>query len=111
VSFGVAPTLLVAKMASEVAKTHDNHVCVVEPGEAEAFLAPLSVRALVGIGPKSEARLRGFEITTIGELAERPLVWLVDQLGSSYGRYLHRASRGGDDPSLVGERRSKSISS
>src|SRR4030081_1362006 len=110
VSFGVAPTLLVAKMASEVAKTRDNHVCVVGPGEAEAFLAPLSVRALVGIGPKSEARLRGFEITTIGELAQRPMAWLVDQFGSSYGRYLHHASRGDDDSTLVGERSSKSIS-
>src|SRR5258707_15036371 len=97
-------------MASEAAKTQDNHVCVVGPGEAEAFLAPLSVRALVGIGPKSEARLRGFEITTIGELAERPLAWLVDQFGSSYGRYLHRASRGDDDPTPVGERTSKRIS-
>ncbi len=110
VSFGVAPTLLVAKMASEVAKQRDNHVCVVGPGQAEAFLAPLSVRALVGIGPKSEARLRGFEISTIGDLATRPLDWLVDQFGSSYGRYLHHASRGEDESTLVGERNSKSIS-
>ena len=110
VSFGVAPTLLVAKMASEVAKTRHNHVCLVCPGEAEAFLAPLSVRALVGIGPKSEARLRGFEISTIGDLATRPLDWLVDQFGSSYGRYLHHASRGNDESTLVGERNSKSIS-
>jgi DNA polymerase-4 len=110
VSFGVAPTLLVAKMASEVAKGNQDHVCVVKPGEAAAFLAPLSVRALVGIGPKSEARLRGFEITTIGQLAERPLPWLVDQFGATYGRYLHRASRGEDDSSLVGEHTYKSIS-
>src|SRR5438552_8159706 len=110
VSFGVAPTLLVAKMASETAKAHDDHVCIVQPGEPAAFLAPLSVRALVGIGPKSEARLRGFDITTIGQVAERPLEWLVDQFGSAYGRYLHRASRGEDDSSLVGERSSKSIS-
>src|SRR5437867_5778219 len=110
VSFGVAPTLLVAKMASEIAKSHADHVCVVGPGEATAFLAPLSVRALVGIGPKSEARLRGFEIHTIGDLAARPLDWLVDNFGSSYGRYLHHASRGDDDSTLVGERNSKSIS-
>jgi len=110
VSFGVAPTLLVAKMASEAAKARDDHVWVVAPGEAEAFLAPLSVRALVGIGPKSEARLRAFEISTIGDLAARPLDWLVDQFGSSYGRYLHHASRGEDDSTLVGERNSKSIS-
>jgi DNA polymerase IV len=110
VSLGVAPTLLVAKMASEVAKTYDEHLCIVRPGEAAGFLAPLSVRALIGIGPKSEARLRGFDITTIGELAERPLEWLVDQFGSSYGRYLQRASRGEDDSTLVGEHTYKSIS-
>jgi DNA polymerase IV len=110
VSFGVAPTLLVAKMASEAAKTSEDHVHVVLPGQAAEFLAPLSVRALVGIGPKSEARLRGFEITTIGELAARPLAWLVEQFGSSYGRYLYQASRGEDDSSLVGEHTYKSIS-
>jgi DNA polymerase-4 len=110
VSFGVAPTLLVAKMASEAAKTRDDHICLVGPGEAQNFLAPLPVRALVGIGPKSEARLRGFGIGTIGDLAARPLEWLVDEFGSSYGRYLHRASRGEDDSTLVGERNYKSIS-
>ena len=110
VSFGVAPTLLVAKMASEIAKTREDHVCIVQPGGAVSFLAPLSVRALVGIGPKSEARLRGFEIATIGQLAERPLEWLVEQFGSAYGRYLHTASRGEDDSTLVGEHTYKSIS-
>src|SRR5579859_1944255 len=39
VSFGVAPTLLVAKMASEVAKAEAEHVCIVQPGQAAAFLA------------------------------------------------------------------------
>jgi DNA polymerase-4 len=97
-------------MASEAAKTRDDHICLVGPGEAQNFLASLSVRALVGIGPKSEARLRGFGIGTIGDLAARPLEWLVDEFGSSYGRYLHRASRGEDDSTLVGERNYKSIS-
>lgn len=110
VSFGLAPTLLVAKIASEVAKTRDDHVCVVRPGEATAFLAPLPVRALIGVGPKSEARLLGWQIQTIGALAERPLAWLVEQFGSAYGRYLHRAARGEDDATLVGEHAYKSIS-
>jgi DNA polymerase IV len=110
VSFGVAPTLLVAKMASEVAKTRDGHVCVVPPGECASFLAPMPVRALVGVGPKSEARLVGFGIHTIGALGERPLAWLVEQFGSAYGRYLHSAARGEDDSELVGDREYKSIS-
>ena len=110
VSFGLARTLLVAKIASETAKGLDDHVCVVRPGEEAAFLAPLSVRALVGIGPKSEARLLAADIKTLGELAERRLDWLVGQFGSSYGRYLHRASRGEDDSTLVGEHIYKSVS-
>jgi DNA polymerase-4 len=73
-------------------------------------LAPLSVRALVGIGPKSEARLLGLAIQTIGQLAEKPLEWLVDEFGASYGRYLFHASRGEDDSTLVGEHTYKSIS-
>ena len=73
VSFGLAANLLVAKMASEVAKGREDHLCVVGPGEEAAFLAPLSVRALVGIGPKSEARLRGFEISTTCRVAASAL--------------------------------------
>ena len=110
VSLGVARTLLVAKIASETAKTREDHLAIVLPNTEAEFLAPMSVRALIGIGPKSEARLRGFEITTIGELAQRPLEWLVDQFGSAYGRYLSRASRGEDDSTLVGEHTYKSIS-
>jgi DNA polymerase IV len=110
VSFGVAETLLVAKMASEVAKSREDHVCVVPPGTAERFLAPLPVRALVGIGPKTEARLLGFDVRSIADLAQRELAWLVDQFGSSYGRYLFNSARGVDESSLVGEHTYKSIS-
>lgn len=110
VSFGVASTLLVAKMASEVAKSVDSHVTVVQPGEAAAFLAPLSVRALVGVGPKTEVRLRGNQIETIGDLAQQRLEQLVEQFGPAYGRYLHQASRGEDESTLVGEHTYKSVS-
>jgi DNA polymerase-4 len=110
VSFGVAATLLVAKMASEIAKAHADHVCVVPPGEEAAFLAPLPVRALIGIGPKSETRLLAAGVDTIGALARRPLPWLVQHFGLAYGRYLHAASRGEDDSTLVGEHTYKSIS-
>jgi DNA polymerase-4 len=110
VSFGVAPTLLVAKMASEAAKSDPEHVCVVPPGAAPAFLGPMPIRALVGIGPKSEARLRGYEIQTLADLADRPPEWLVDHFGSAYGRYLWHAARGEDDSTLGGERTSRSIS-
>jgi DNA polymerase-4 len=110
VSFGLATNLLVAKMASEVAKTRDDHLCSVPAGEEQRFLAPLPIRALVGVGPKSEARLHSLGIQSIGDLATRPVEELVDLFGSAYGRYLHRASHGQDDSSLNQAPLSRSIS-
>ncbi|HZQ98541.1 MAG TPA: DNA polymerase IV [Chloroflexota bacterium] len=110
VSLGLAANPLVAKMASEAAKSVPDHVHVVPPGEEAAFLAPMPVRALIGVGPKAEARLRALGIETIGVLAERPLADLVEAFGQSYGRYLHRASRGEDDSELTDAREWKSIS-
>jgi DNA polymerase-4 len=110
VSFGLAANLLVAKMASEVAKTREDHVCIVPAGQEQRFLAPLPIRALVGVGPKSEARLHGLGVQRIGDLAARPIEELVDLFGSAYGRYLHRASRGEDDSTLNQAPLSRSIS-
>lgn len=110
VSLGIATSPLVAKMASEAAKSRPDHVCVVRPGEEAAFLAPLPVRALVGIGPKAEARVVAQGITTIGDLAARPLPELVELFGRAYGHYLYEASRGIDGSELHAERTAKSIS-
>ncbi|HEY3108879.1 MAG TPA: DNA polymerase IV [Chloroflexota bacterium] len=110
VSLGLAANPLVAKMASERAKGAPERVFVVRPGEEAAFLAPLPVRSLIGVGPKAEARLRGLGIETVGALAARPLAELIGPFGQSYGRYLHRASRGEDDSTLSAERVWKSIS-
>jgi DNA polymerase-4 len=106
----VAANLLVAKMASEAAKARDEHLCIVLPGDEAAFLAPLPIRALVGVGPKSEARLHSLGIQSVGDLAAQPLASLVDLFGSAYGRYLHRASRGEDDSALNQAPLSRSIS-
>jgi DNA polymerase IV len=110
VSLGIATSPLVAKMASEVAKKRPDHVCVVAPGTEAAFLHPLPVRALVGVGPKAEARLVADGITTIGALASCALDDLVTRFGRAYGRYLHEASRGLDDSELEADRAAKSVS-
>jgi len=110
VSLGVATSPLVAKMASEVAKQRDDHVCVVLPGTEAAFLAPLPVRALTGVGPKTEPRLHAAGITTIAQLAARPKEELLQLFGRSYGTFLWEASRGIDETPLVAERPAKSIS-
>ncbi len=110
VSLGVAASPLVAKMASETAKQRQDHVHIVRPGREAEFLDPLPVRALVGVGPKAEARLTEAGITTIGMLAARPLEELVTLFGRAYGHYLHESSRGLDDSRLEPERAAKSIS-
>ena len=111
VSFGMASNPLVAKMASEMAKSRADHVTVVLPGQEAATLAPLPVRALYGVGPKAEQRLRALGLETIGALAACAPSLLVEQFGRSYGTYLARAARGEDDSILTGEERSaRSIS-
>lgn len=110
VSIGIAASPLVAKMASEVAKSSSDHICIVRPGEEAAFLAPHDVRSLIGVGPRAEQRLRERGIATIGDLAARPLPELVADFGRAYGKYLHDASRGIDDSELHTDRVAKSIS-
>jgi DNA polymerase-4 len=110
VSLGLATSPLVAKMASEAAKRREDHLYVVPPGEEAAFLAPLPIRALVGVGPKTEPRLRELHITTIGDLAARPVDELTAAFGQAYGTYLAEASRGIDESPLIVERVAKSIS-
>jgi DNA polymerase-4 len=110
VSLGVATSPLVAKMASEHAKRQADHLWIVLPGEEAAFLAPLPIRALIGVGPKTEPRLVAAGITTIGALAQREPSELTALFGPAYAAYLSDASRGIDDSPLVAERAAKSVS-
>ena len=108
VSCGVATSKSVAKIASDQDKP--DGLTVVAPGQEAAFLAPLSISDLWGVGPKTADRLRGAGIETIGELAERPLPWLIDRFGSR-GEWFWQLARGQDDRGVSVERETKSISS
>ena len=66
-SLGVAPTKVVAKVASDRRKP--GGITVVPAGSEAAFLAPFAVRALPGVGPRAEQRLAAAGVTTIGALA------------------------------------------
>src|SRR5512145_3539052 len=66
-SVGLAASKLVAKVASDMRKP--DGLVVVEPGTEEAFLAPLPVRRLWGVGPKTEESLARLGVQTIGDLA------------------------------------------
>ena len=108
VSCGVATSKSVAKIASDQDKP--DGLTVVAPGTEAAFLAPLPISDLWGVGPKTADRLRGAGIETVGDLSERPLPWLIDRFGSR-GEWFWQLARGLDDRDVSVERETKSISS
>lgn len=96
-SVGVAPSRVVAKVASDFKKPRG--FTVVAPGYERDFFAPLPIRRLPGIGPKSEEELKKFGIYRLGDIARRPLefwagrwgkigmaLWYESQ-GQDYGRF------------------------
>ena len=107
-SVGLAANKLTAKIASELDKP--DGLTVVTPADFAVRLAPLSVRRLNGVGPKSAAKLARLGIATIGELAAADPAWLARNFGASYGRWLAEASRGIDERPVVTYSEPKSIS-
>jgi DNA polymerase-4 len=107
-SVGVAPNKLLAKMASEFNKP--NGISVVQPEDLEAMIWPLPCRKVNGIGPKAEAKLATHDIHTIGDLAQRERVWLMEHFGKSYGAWLHDAAHGKDDRPVETESEPVSLS-
>jgi nucleotidyltransferase/DNA polymerase involved in DNA repair len=78
-SLGVATTRTVAKIATDRAKPAG--ILVVPPEEVAAFLAPLPVRAIPGVGPKTDELLRAAGIVSIGDLTARPPRELEQRFG------------------------------
>lgn len=106
-SLGVATSRTVAKIASDREKPHG--ITVVRPGEEAAFLSPLRVRTLPGVGGATASRLRAAGIRTLGDLAALDPVSAVNLLGSHGPTLAERAS--GIDGRPVGEERDvKSVS-
>ena len=97
-SLGVAPCKVVAKIASDARKP--GGLVVVPAGREAAFLAPLAVRRLPGVGPKAEERLRSAGIETIGDLAALTDEELRRLLPGSVGTMLRDRARGIDPREL-----------
>jgi nucleotidyltransferase/DNA polymerase involved in DNA repair len=99
VSVGVATNKLIAKVGSDLRKP--DGLVIVEPGQEAAFLAPLEIRRLWGIGPKTAERLHALGVRTIGELAALPLSALTRALGD-HGGTLHDRALGIDSDPVTG---------
>jgi DNA polymerase-4 len=107
-SWGVATNKMVAKIATEVGKPRG--LVVVPPGEEAAFLAPLPVGMLWGVGPKTTPLLIREGVRTIGELAALSADRLTTLFGDR-GPELASQALGLDDRPVVEEREPQSMSS
>lgn len=94
-SIGCGDSKTVAKIASDFKKP--GGLTVVPPGESAAFLAPLELRALPGVGPRLEARLKELGLSTIGELAALSDEQLRRAVPGVVGRELRDRARGIDE--------------
>jgi DNA polymerase-4 len=106
-SAGVAPNKFLAKLASDWKKP--DGLFVIQPDEVDAFLMPLAVGKLPGVGKVNEERLAKLGIKTVGELRSLE----VSKLGQEFGRFgvrLYELARGIDENPVVPDRPTQSIS-
>ena len=106
-SAGVAPNKFVAKIASDIDKP-DGYV-VVEAGHMQAFLDPLPISRIWGVGKVTEAKLHRLGFRTIHDIRVQPVETLVQRFGK-WGEHIHRLANGLDQREVVPDARAKSIS-
>ena len=109
ITVGVARTKFLAKVASGVAKP--DGLLVVPPDGELAFLHPLPVERLWGVGPVTSGKLRDRGITTVGEVARLGEPTLVSLVGQAAGRHLHALAHNRDPRPVDVGRRRRSIGS
>jgi DNA polymerase IV (archaeal DinB-like DNA polymerase) len=107
-TIGVGPNKLVAKIACDSQKP--DGLTIVKPEEAQAFLAPLAVDRLLGVGKKTTVRMDQMGIKTIGDLARYDTQRLVEAFGKAMGIYFHNAANAVDNESVQEQGEAESIS-
>jgi DNA polymerase-4 len=104
-SAGVGPSKLVAKLASDLEKP--DGLVIIPPERVDAFLAPLPVRKLWGVGPKTAERLEGMGIKRVVDVRRMRPDDLARALGS-FGPFLYELAHGRDDRAVSPHRSRKS---
>ncbi|HWC35752.1 MAG TPA: DNA polymerase IV [Mycobacteriales bacterium] len=106
-SIGVASTKFVAKLASSHAKP--DGLLVVPKQSTLAFLHPLPIGALWGVGDKTEEVLARIGLRTIGDIAATPVTTLIHTVGKAAGSHLHALANGEDPRRVVPDEPDRSI--
>ena len=106
-SAGVAPNKFLAKIASDWRKP--DGLFVIQPADVEAFLAPLPVGRIPGVGKVTEERLLKMGLRTVEEIRALELAVLEKEFGR-FGKRLHELARGLDENEVVPDRLTQSIS-
>lgn len=107
VSVGCATSKYVAKVASDLHKP--DGLVVVAPGDERAFLAPLPLSRLWGVGPVTQQQLERAGLRTIGDVQSRSAADLVRAFGANLGEHLFVLANGLDPREVEAERTAKSI--
>ena len=107
ITVGVARTKFLAKVASGVAKP--DGLLLVPPDEELAFLHPLEVERLWGVGPVTARKLHKLGITTVAQVARIPETELMEILGRASGRHLHALAHNRDPRRVRTGRRRRSM--
>jgi DNA polymerase-4 len=106
-SAGVAPNKFLAKIASDWRKP--DGLFVIQPDDISAFLPPLPVGRIPGVGKVTEDRLKQIGVQTVGDLLALDAALLEARFGR-YGHRLYELARGIDHNSVIPDRPTKSIS-
>ena len=107
-SAGIAPNKFLAKIASDWRKP--NGQFVVTPRRIDAFLLPLAIGKVPGVGPKMKEKLAALNVHTVGDLRAFEQAELVERYGR-WGRRLYELARGIDDRPVQPRRDASQVSS
>lgn len=107
-SIGVGQNKLVAKIAADSQKP--NGLTIVKPEQMSAFLSPLPISRLIGVGLKTAEKMRILEINTVEELARFDVQKLIAVFGRSLGIYFHNCALGIDEEPVQERGEAESIS-
>lgn len=106
ISIGIANSKSVSKIACQIGKPQG--LLAVQPGQEKAFLAPLEVRSIWGIGPKTDKKMRQIGVRTVGDLLRVSYGKLISNFGAQ-AYQLKALAQGIDYRQLSSEPKQKSV--